>query len=287
MLPVTPEQLYALLSQCVKPILWVLPPGIDTEEKRKRLFALAGVLLGIPVMVSFVVVDVVRRDAVGALFDGGLSLLLVVCVGLLSRIKRGIIAYRIVAAGLAVDFSYNAFFVPTGDSSLIWLLIFPPVAFYLLSIPEGIYWFATLFIMNVVMVVGKIAPAADNYTSDMLPRFYVVWCIIAFLTFMFELLRWHFYDQLQKKSSALEDAMENVRTLNGLIPICSNCKRIRDDKGYWNHLEVYLSEHTDATMTHGICDACVQKYYPEIFEKRRDSAPGAKKPPSATQTSTP
>jgi PAS domain S-box-containing protein len=65
----------------------------------------------------------------------------------------------------------------------------------------------------------------------------------------------------------LQDAISNIRTLGGLIPICSNCKKIRDDKGYWNHLEKYLSEHSEATLSHGICPDCAKKLYPEVFDK--------------------
>lgn len=268
MLPVTPEQFYTLLVKCVRPLLALLPSGLDVEQKRKSILALGGILLGIPTMLSFVIVDTMRRDTVGAIFDGGLLLLMVVSLALLTRSKRGLPVYRLMVVGLIIDFNYNSFFVPTGDSSLIWLLIFPPVVFYLLGIPEGIYWFISAFVMNVMVITLKLIPPVEKYTPEMIPRFYVVWGFIAFLSFTFELLRWRFYDQLLKKRSALEDALDNVRTLNGLIPICSICKRIRDDKGYWNHLEEYLSKNTDAMMTHGICDACIQTHYSKSHDKR-------------------
>jgi hypothetical protein len=62
----------------------------------------------------------------------------------------------------------------------------------------------------------------------------------------------------------LTKAMENIRTLQGFLPICANCKRIRDDRGYWKHVEEYIEHHTEAVMTHGICPDCVRKLYPEI-----------------------
>jgi PAS domain S-box-containing protein len=60
----------------------------------------------------------------------------------------------------------------------------------------------------------------------------------------------------------LKDALDNVKTLSGLVPICAHCKKIRDDKGYWNQLERYLVEHTDASLTHGICPECARLYFP-------------------------
>jgi len=57
----------------------------------------------------------------------------------------------------------------------------------------------------------------------------------------------------------LEEAIANVKTLGGLLPICGWCKKIRDDRGYWKQVEAYLQEHTDATFTHGICPECEHK----------------------------
>lgn len=64
--------------------------------------------------------------------------------------------------------------------------------------------------------------------------------------------------------SELKSALENVKTLGGLVPICAHCKKIRDDKGYWNQLEKYIVEHTDAKLTHGICPDCAKLYFPGL-----------------------
>lgn len=61
--------------------------------------------------------------------------------------------------------------------------------------------------------------------------------------------------------SELTAALENVKTLSGLIPICANCKNIRDDNGYWNQIEVFLKNNSTAEFTHGICPDCVTKLY--------------------------
>jgi len=61
----------------------------------------------------------------------------------------------------------------------------------------------------------------------------------------------------------LQEALAQVKTLSGLLPICSGCKKIRDDHGYWNRIETYISEHSDAQFSHGICPDCAQKYFPD------------------------
>ncbi len=68
----------------------------------------------------------------------------------------------------------------------------------------------------------------------------------------------------EKLITGLKDALKEVKTLNGLLPICANCKKIRDDKGYWNRLESYIREHSKAEFSHSICPECVKKLYPEL-----------------------
>ena len=64
----------------------------------------------------------------------------------------------------------------------------------------------------------------------------------------------------------LTHALEEIKTLQGLLPICSFCKNIRDDKGYWNQIEAYISEHSEAEFSHGICPECSKKLYPDIYD---------------------
>jgi len=61
----------------------------------------------------------------------------------------------------------------------------------------------------------------------------------------------------------LQDAVGNIKTLRGLLPICASCKRIRDDKGYWNQVEDYIKDRSEAVFTHGVCDECARKEYPD------------------------
>ena len=61
----------------------------------------------------------------------------------------------------------------------------------------------------------------------------------------------------------LQEAMSKIKTLSGLIPICAWCKKIRDDKGYWQTVEQYIEEHSQAEFTHGMCPECQKKYMPE------------------------
>ena len=70
----------------------------------------------------------------------------------------------------------------------------------------------------------------------------------------------------------LQKALTEVKVLSGLLPMCCSCKKIRDDKGYWKQIEQYIQEHTNAKVSHGICQDCVKKLYPEL-EKEEEIDP--------------
>lgn len=70
--------------------------------------------------------------------------------------------------------------------------------------------------------------------------------------------------ELEEKNAELQKAMDEIKTLRGFIPICASCKRIRNDEGYWEQIESYISSHSEATFSHGCCEDCMKKLYPEI-----------------------
>lgn len=77
---------------------------------------------------------------------------------------------------------------------------------------------------------------------------------------------------LKKTVEELQESIEKVKQLTGLLPICSACKKIRDDKGYWQAVEKYLMDHTDAKLTHSVCPDCAYTLYPEFMEKKKRQA---------------
>lgn len=72
--------------------------------------------------------------------------------------------------------------------------------------------------------------------------------------------------------SSLQSALSDVKTLSGLVPICSNCKKIRDDRGYWTQLEAYIQEHSTAKFSHGVCPECMSKLYPGLVPNKQSTS---------------
>jgi len=69
---------------------------------------------------------------------------------------------------------------------------------------------------------------------------------------------------LAAKIEELRQALDQVKTLRGILPICAACKKIRDDQGYWRQVEVYVRDHTEAEFSHGLCPDCIKRLYPEL-----------------------
>jgi YesN/AraC family two-component response regulator len=75
--------------------------------------------------------------------------------------------------------------------------------------------------------------------------------------------------EVRRLNVELQTALDNVKVLSGLLPICAHCKSIRNDKGYWEAVEGYLMDHTEAQFSHSVCPSCLDKLYSEFKPKRK------------------
>ncbi len=71
-------------------------------------------------------------------------------------------------------------------------------------------------------------------------------------------------EEREKLIYELQEALNKVKTLSGLLPICASCKKVRDDSGYWNQIEVYIRDHSEADFSHSICPDCAKELYPDL-----------------------
>lgn len=95
-----------------------------------------------------------------------------------------------------------------------------------------------------------------------------VYLMLAFAIYSFR--RWRDVQvsrkRLAQKNAELQAAFSEIKRLRGMIPICSSCKNIRDDSGYWHEVAAYISDHSDAEFTHSLCPNCAQKLYPDFIQ---------------------
>ena len=74
----------------------------------------------------------------------------------------------------------------------------------------------------------------------------------------------------EETGAALQKALDEIRVLRGIIPICMYCKHIRNDVGSWERVEKYIAEHSEAAFSHGVCPDCYKKHHPEIYKEKQD-----------------
>ncbi len=76
--------------------------------------------------------------------------------------------------------------------------------------------------------------------------------------------------QMEQKNAELQRALDEIKVLQGFLPICASCKKIRNDKGYWEQIESYISKHSEAKFSHGCCPECAKRVYPELVDENGD-----------------
>jgi K+-sensing histidine kinase KdpD len=185
----------------------------------------------------------------GNLFFKGNSILFVI---FLSVIVLGCIDY---VTGYDLGF-FVFYFVPIAIAA--WMV--GSTSSYLISILSLIIWFLSDIF------------SSHPYSSV----FFAIWNtairLLSFLIVAYTTSKLRFLlTEERKLSKNLKDALAQIKTLSGLIPICASCKKIRDDQGYWNRLETYIQDHSEAEFSHGICPDCMKKLYGDFLEKDTDS----------------
>lgn len=71
-------------------------------------------------------------------------------------------------------------------------------------------------------------------------------------------------NKIRAQKDELQKALSDIKKLRGILPICASCKKIRNDEGYWDQVEIYISEHSEAEFSHGLCPDCIKKLYPDL-----------------------
>lgn len=127
--------------------------------------------------------------------------------------------------------------------------------------------FFTLFVAaccSLLTLIGFLySPDGASFEQEVFNRFlalFTIWAT-AFLT----LMRKHDVYKREIAVAEKEKALEEVRVLRGFLPICSSCKKIRDDDGDWHHIEDYIITHSEADFSHGLCPKCSKSMYPHLF----------------------
>ena len=267
---------------------------IPQDEKDRLRHYTVFVMIGFPFMVAFGLYNLAKTQYLLSGLIAVTDICLLVSWILLTRLEKGQVVYRVAAIMYFTLLLYMVYKGGHGGSKILWMYSFPLIAFFLLGREEGLFWACIVFVIAAVLIL---IPAdwlgVYPYHSDFKIRFLTSFAIVTWITSWFEYMRQRYrkgmraehrqleHEQrrlheeiierkkVQKEKEALieelQQTLDKVQVLQGLIPICSSCHSIRDDQGFWNRMEAYIQKHSDVEFSHGICPACKKKLYPELY----------------------
>jgi len=150
-----------------------------------------------------------------------------------------------------------------------------------------IYEYVTMFIISLLLGVfavyselfEKINSFSRKYEEFELDELFSFLIVVSSISIFFTIRRildlrremkrrFEAENLLKQTNSELSVRLNEIKTLQGIIPICANCKKIRDEEGYWHQVENYVSTHSKAVFSHSLCSECVEKLYPDLKRKK-------------------
>lgn len=264
-----------------------LSPDSDIEPLRKIFLLNSIIILGCFFLGVLGTLSLFQGYMVLVFVDFSFSFFLVLLFLYLRKTKNHMI---VSCVGCIITGCFYFFLVVSSSgqgSTFMWSFSYPLITIFLLGIKIGTIYAIVLLGLNMfVFILGPQIDFLPYYPLDITIRFPLAYITIYFFSFAMEKVREVFQGRLQesrqqlaatvteldransKKEQMISDlhqAMKEVQVLRGILPICSECKQIRNDKGYWQRIEQYIQEHSEAQFSHGLCPKCAKKLYPDIF----------------------
>ncbi len=214
-------------------------------------------------------------DALGLRIIMG-AILLLYPVGILAGIKRHLLPWFFYAVVLTTQavFLYHLSFLTTGliygIAGFMYWFILPVFLAFPYSTTSSILGFVAIAVNPNILVWAGMSTSFELAKYNI-----IIWptCIIViFAAFMLDILFRSIFVQMNERKKLIieiQDSIATVKILRGLLPICCSCKKVRDDKGYWSQIENYITEHSEAEFSHGLCPDCLEKLYPEYGRKQK------------------
>lgn len=282
----------------------------DFQTLSKEIFIRSLIIIGLPILFFFGIQDLYQSNYITS---GIVLVLVLILFFLLFELNRKpedskkVLSQGIIIRFFLVIFIFFLLHIIGFEKSLSklpWFLIFPVLIFSITNIKEALIWtFFILLILIPILFSVDLESSLDEIYSlkiRLLTIFGVLTCVTLITNTIIRLAIENLIDSKKRIQDTnirlnkeindrklaekerkkvvidLQTALENIKTLNGLLPICSKCKKIRDDKGYWNNLETYIQKHSNALFTHSICQECSDElygnedWYNKIKKKKED-----------------
>lgn len=258
------------LIQIIKKLLFPISLSEHANDERiKRIFVSVCIVMMIPVALFFGIKSLLDHHTAEGIVVVCIGLLLAVLTIILNRSSAYTHTIRFFAATLSALLFFELYIGGGNGAAFLWFYIFPTSLNFLLGFKEGKYWIAAQATVIAIIIFGNVG---YHYPSDLGVRFIAVYGVIATLSSSLEFLRKKYFDQLIYEKKELEKAFDEIRILKGMVPICSSCKKIRDDKGFWTQIESYIKTNSDVEFSHGICPECASQLFPGVGKGKKWAA---------------
>lgn len=243
----------------------------DIQHERKRHFFIFCSWIMFLTVTLLAIVDLYEKDT--REFVADLVVLTVLAGGLIAiRLsKMDMTVYRVVNLLICLNFFYAVGIGAGKETVLFWAFFMPPLFFFFFGKWEGAVWAMCFYACLAVLMLAPSLFHGHNYNNTIMSRFLIAFPIVTVICFGLEASRYLFGQLLDEKSrllqmekAQLEQALKEIKTLGGLIPICARCKKVRNDDGFWEQVETYIRDRSEADFSHGICPECAHQLYPGL-----------------------
>jgi len=253
-----------------KKIFFPVSLGENTNDERlKRFFISICTAMLVPVALFFGIQDLIMHRFSEGCVVLSIGIILAALTISLNRTRAYRYTIRFFVITLSLLLFYELYIGGGNGAAFLWFYIFPSSITFLLGFREGKYWIIAQVIVISIVIFGKFG---HKYPADTSIRFISVYCVVSVLSSTLEVLRKRYFDQLVFEKKELEKAFDEIRVLKGMVPICSSCKKIRDDKGFWTQIESYIKTNSDVEFSHGICPECAARLFPTVGKGKTRTA---------------
>ncbi|MBN2674349.1 MAG: hypothetical protein JXX29_21900, partial [Deltaproteobacteria bacterium] len=228
-------------------------------EKNRKKYLLFSTLLGIGFILGFAAADFIQAHWVGGWVQVFLALLFTGVVSYIYWASKSERAYTLLMPPLFVLMIHPFLYGSPDCSQLLWMFLFPQIAVALVGARWGAFWILLLFLFALFLFWGasSVGLPEVSYSLEMRMFFVSSFGFLGFFSIGLERIRAGYTERLLEQLKSLETTYADIRSFKGLVPVCSVCKSIRNDAGFWTRLDTYLLQHTDIRLTHGICTGCL------------------------------
>ncbi len=238
------------------------PRNDDIEILRKVILIKLFSILGCIFLFSFGLVAILEKKVFLFLMDYSVGIFLILFLLWMKKTQNIIQAGYIATSVLSLFYLFLIALGGVNQTAYLWSFTFPIFTIFILGNRKGTV-ICSIFILSVVciFICGHHISYISKYSIDLIIRFIAVFILITIFVFLMEKIRKKIQQTLIEANMNLQKSLEEVNVLSGLLPICSKCKKIRDDSGYWNQIERYISKHSEAKFSHSMCPECSDEYY--------------------------